>query len=129
MVQGVLAVLVHARRGARLPDDFRALHFSVSDDDTAGDHRGPVHDLRRPGVCDHRRLHRWNSVGPVADEFDLLWTQWGERVAESGSEVLMWMSRDERERARTAGPVFARWYFIAYGIAALIGLAIGVVWT
>jgi hypothetical protein len=41
----------------------------------------------------------------------------------------MWMSSDERERDRTAGPVFARWYFTAFGVAALIGLAIGVVWT
>ena len=41
----------------------------------------------------------------------------------------MHISRDEREFARTSGPVFARWLFIAYGIAALIGLAIGVIWT
>ena len=41
----------------------------------------------------------------------------------------MHISRDERERMRTSGPIFARWLFIAYGIAALIGLAIGVVWT
>src|SRR6185295_18644447 len=97
MVQGVLAVLVHARRGARLPDDLRALHFSVSDDDTAGHHRGPLHDLWGPGVRHHRRLYRRDLARPVVDQFDLLWPQWGEHPAHALREVLMHISRYEHE--------------------------------
>lgn len=41
----------------------------------------------------------------------------------------MHISRYERECEQTAGPRLARLLFVAYGVAALIGLAIGVVWT
>jgi hypothetical protein len=40
----------------------------------------------------------------------------------------MRMSRYERELRQTAGPTVARFVMIAFGVAALIGLAIGIVW-
>ena len=39
------------------------------------------------------------------------------------------ISRYQREQERIAGPRFTRLLLTAYGVAALIGLAIGVVWT
>jgi hypothetical protein len=41
----------------------------------------------------------------------------------------MHISRYERECEHTAGPRLARLLFVAYGVAALVGLAIGIVWT
>lgn len=38
-------------------------------------------------------------------------------------------SRDERELDRTASRAFTRLYLRAIGVAALIGLVIGVVWV
>lgn len=37
--------------------------------------------------------------------------------------------RDERESQTTASRGFARLYLIAFGVAALIGLLVGVFWT
>ena len=41
----------------------------------------------------------------------------------------MAISRYQRELERTAGPTFTRRYVKLLGIAALIGLAIGIVWV
>jgi len=37
--------------------------------------------------------------------------------------------RYQRELDTTAGPRFTRWYIKAFGVAALIGLLIGLVWV
>ena len=37
--------------------------------------------------------------------------------------------RSDRELDRTASPTTTRYFFVAVGVAALIGLAIGIVWT
>ena len=37
--------------------------------------------------------------------------------------------RDEREFQTTASKRFTRAYLVAVGVAALVGLAIGIVWT
>jgi len=37
--------------------------------------------------------------------------------------------REEREIDTTASPRFTRWYLIAFGVAALIGLVLGIVWV
>ena len=37
--------------------------------------------------------------------------------------------RDDRERDGTASKAFTRAYLIAIGVAALIGLVIGAIWT
>jgi hypothetical protein len=39
------------------------------------------------------------------------------------------LPRYERERQKMAGPKFTRSLLTAYGVAALIGLAIGIVWV
>jgi hypothetical protein len=39
------------------------------------------------------------------------------------------LPRYERERERVAGPRFTRALLLAVGVAALVGLAIGIVWT
>jgi hypothetical protein len=44
-------------------------------------------------------------------------------------EDLMPYMRDEREIQTTASKRFTRYYLLAVGVAALIGLAIGIVWT
>jgi hypothetical protein len=36
---------------------------------------------------------------------------------------------DDRRREDTAGPAFGRLFLIAFGIAAIIGLLLGIVWT
>lgn len=41
----------------------------------------------------------------------------------------MAISRYQRELERTAGPRFTRAYLKAFGIAALLGLLVGVVWV
>ena len=41
----------------------------------------------------------------------------------------MAISRYQRELERTAGPKFARALLMLFGIAALIGLGIGIVWV
>ena len=39
-----------------------------------------------------------------------------------------WM-RDQREIDTTASRTFTRWYLIAFGIAALVGLGVGILWV
>src|SRR5437867_13277435 len=97
MVEGLFAVLVHPGGSARFPHDLRALHLSVSDDDPAGDYRGPLHDLRRPSVRDYRRLFGGHLARTVADQLHFLWPQRREHPAHSLREVLMHISRYERE--------------------------------
>jgi hypothetical protein len=41
----------------------------------------------------------------------------------------MRISRYEREQEETAGPRFTRLLLMAYGLAALLGLAVGVLWV
>jgi hypothetical protein len=41
----------------------------------------------------------------------------------------MAMSRHERERERIAGPKFTRAVVLVFAAAALVGLAIGIVWV
>jgi hypothetical protein len=41
----------------------------------------------------------------------------------------MAISRYQRELERTAGPRFTRLYFKAFGIAALLGLLVGLGWV
>jgi hypothetical protein len=38
-------------------------------------------------------------------------------------------SADERDREEAAGPSFRRLFLLAFGVAAVIGLLIGIVWT
>ena len=46
VVQGVHSVLVYPGGRVRIPDGFRTLRLPVPDDVAAGNHGGPVHDLR-----------------------------------------------------------------------------------
>ena len=39
------------------------------------------------------------------------------------------LPRYEIERQRQAGPRFTRAFFLAFGVAALIGLGIGILWV
>lgn len=41
----------------------------------------------------------------------------------------MRISRYEREREQMAGPRVARFFLTAYGVAALIGLLVGIMWV
>jgi hypothetical protein len=41
----------------------------------------------------------------------------------------MAIPRYEREREEIASPRFRRWVLIAFGVAMLIGLVVGVVWV
>lgn len=40
----------------------------------------------------------------------------------------MWMHPQDREREETAGPRFRRAFFMAVGLAMLLGLILGAVW-
>ena len=79
VAEGVHSVPVYPVVVLRIPDGVRALCFPVSDDIAAGNHGGPVHDLRPASLRDDRGVRRRHLARPLADEFDLLWTGWSER--------------------------------------------------
>ena len=72
LAEVVHPVLVHSRRGHRVPDDLRAVRVPVRDDAAADDHIRGIRRLCPAGRRRHRDVLRRHGAGAVADELDLL---------------------------------------------------------
>ena len=135
-LKAFIQYLVHSRRFVRFFDDFRAVCVQLFNYAPTGDHRGLVPCLWAAVPRCDRHIRRRYFARPLADEFDLLWPGRSEHPAGTASHARLRgespcgfpMLNNVRSTQRRRVP-FTRVFSLCFGVAALIGLGIGVVWV
>ena len=138
LAEVVHPVLVHSRRGDRVPDDLRAVRVPVRDDAPADDHIRGIRRVCPAGGRRDRDVLRRDGPGAVADELDLLGSRRPDHdfvrsadpsaaVARGGDMPRRFSNVPDHLREPHEVEIQGFWniYFVAIGIVILFGLVSG----